>query len=204
MGQSSPNQKDSAFSGSSNYVHDTASPTSSISRRGTASELAILKPKHIKTLLDASRAKKAGVLDDSNNLQDRIVQLLADLPANSKRRDELNHRVKDKYWDTLAHPTTANYGDRSKYRQADGSYNNLQMPDIGKAGTPYGRTGKPQGIQNVALPDPGDIFDMLLARHQKKDHPNKLSSFFFSVATVITHDVFSTVRAMHIYSCSAC
>lgn len=105
----------------------------------------------------------------------------------------MNHRVKDKYWDTLSHPAASTYGELSRYRQADGSYNNLQIPNLGKADTSYGRTGKPRGIQNVTLPDPGDIFDMLFARHEIRDHPNKLSSFFFSMATVVTHDFFSTV-----------
>jgi linoleate 10R-lipoxygenase len=195
MGLSSQSNSKNAFAESSGYVQGAAWSAPDIIDYNTRGEAAMLKPKHVKTLLSASKAKKAGVLDDSSNIQENIIKLLTDLPADSRRRDELSHRVTDKYWDTLAHPTVATYGDLSKYRQADGSHNNLQYPDIGKAGAPYGRTGKPQGVQNVALPDPGDIFDLLFARNEKKEHPNKLSSLFFSVATVITHDFFSTVSS---------
>ncbi|KAH8810840.1 putative fatty acid oxygenase PpoA [Xylogone sp. PMI_703] len=115
---------------------------------------------------------KSGTVDGSGTFQKRMSQFLKDSPSNSKiQRDSLN---------------------RSVYRQPDGSYNNLLLPDLGRADTPYARTGKPQGIQNVALPDPGDVFDMLFARSEKKSHPNKLSSLFFSMAAVISHDLFQT------------
>src|SRR6185369_8794934 len=55
-------------------------------------------------------------------------------------------------------------GPQYVYRHADGGYNNLQNPDVGRAGTPYSRSvqGK-TGLPRTSLPDAGLVFDALLS-----------------------------------------
>ena len=60
---------------------------------------------------------------------------------------------------------------------------------------PYARTVKPQQLQPIALPDPGVVFDSLMARKDFKEHPNKISSVLFYLASIIIHDVFRTNRS---------
>jgi len=79
-----------------------------------------------------------------------------------------------------------------RYRQADGSNNNIMYPHLGAANTPYARTIFPETIQPGALPDPGLIFDSVFARHAFTPHPNKDSRIIFYWASIIIHDLFQT------------
>lgn len=79
-----------------------------------------------------------------------------------------------------------------KYRTADGSNNNIQLPHLGKAGSYYARTVTPKHIP-TSRPDAGLLFDTLLAREGvPTPHPTKISSLLFALADVIIHDVFHT------------
>jgi hypothetical protein len=98
----------------------------------------------------------------------------------------------DELWNSLEHPPAIHLGDKYKYRQADGSYNNPRHPDLGKANMPYMRTVKPETLQPGSLPDPGLIFDSLFARDKFKEHPNKVSSVLYYWASLIIHDLFQT------------
>lgn len=42
-------------------------------------------------------------------------------------------------------------------------------------------------MQPAALPDPGALFDSLLARKDFKEHPTKISSVLFYLAAIIIH-----------------
>ena len=42
-------------------------------------------------------------------------------------------------------------------------------------------------MQNAALPDPGALFDSLMARKEFEPHPNKISSILFYLASIIIH-----------------
>lgn len=61
------------------------------------------------------------------------------------------------------------------------------VPWLGAAFTPYARTTAPMIVQPGALPDPGLIFDSVMAREKFKPHPNKVSSVFFAWASLIIH-----------------
>ena len=112
-------------------------------------------------------------------LMERVIQLVADLPDNSLRRKELTNTFVDQLFNSLQHPPLSYLGDKFKYRQADGSFNNVMYPHMGAANTPYARTVQPETIQTGALPDPGLIFDSLFARENFEPHPNKNSSIIF-------------------------
>ncbi|KAI7197762.1 heme peroxidase [Hortaea werneckii] len=92
------------------------------------------------------------------------------------------------------HPPQTLLGDQYQYRQPDGSNNNYELPHIGKAGMPYARTVAPKTKMPGCLPDPGILFDTVMARKNPKgeEHPAKVSSMLFYLASIIIHDAFRT------------
>jgi linoleate 10R-lipoxygenase len=141
------------------------------------SDLRSLGFKDYKTLEEflSVAARKADV-DDKTMLMERVIQLVAKMPDKSPRRTFLTNKFVDQLFTSLQHPPLSYLGDKFKYRQADGSYNNIMYPHIGAANTPYARTVAPETIQPGALPDPGLVFDTLFAREKFESHPNKNSS----------------------------
>ncbi|KAK0718667.1 linoleate diol synthase [Lasiosphaeria miniovina] len=83
-----------------------------------------------------------------------------------------------------------------QYRMPDGSYNNILTPNLGRAGTPYAKTVRNLKSLQGVKPDPGLLFDLLMARDDKhfKENPGGISSMFFYHAAIIIHDVFRTSR----------
>ncbi len=149
--------------------------------------------KDVETLLGLFNSEIKGVQNDDKFLLENLVTLLSKLDDNSKISRQLTGNFINTLWEALPHPSLTSMGSEYKYRQADGSYNNIRIPDIGKAGMAYARSAKPTVFQNIALPDPGTIFDSLMARGDKfEPHPNKISSMLFYLATIIIHDIFRT------------
>lgn len=64
---------------------------------------------------------------------------------------------------------------------------NIFWPNLGAAGSRYARSVQPKTVQSPSLPDPEMIFDALLVRKEFKEHPNKISSILFYIATLIIH-----------------
>lgn len=134
-----------------------------------------------------------GMADDRKYQMEAIIQLAASLPAGSDALNGLSHSFIKLLWESLLHPPLSILGEPYKYRQADGSHNNVLYPNLGKAGQPYARTVKPLTLKQGVLPDPGVLFDSCLARGEEpKEHPNKISSMLFYLASIIIHDVFHT------------
>jgi len=68
-------------------------------------------------------------------------------------------------YNDLAHPAATHIGNKYAWRSADGSFNNIDLPDMGKAGTPYSRSVQQlHPLPKNSLPDPGLVFDTLLRR----------------------------------------
>ena len=83
----------------------------------------------------------------------------------------------------------ANYA----FRIADGSYNNVLIPNLGKAGSPYARSvPSSRLLPSFALPDAGLVFDTLLKRDEFVPHPGGMSSLFFAFADLVIHSIFNT------------
>jgi hypothetical protein len=134
-----------------------------------------------------------GIVDDRQYQMEKIIQLAASLPPGSKSLDDLTDQFIKLLWENLEHPPMSYQGDDFKYRTADGSNNNIMYPHLGKAGSRYARTVTPQTLKPGVLPDPGVIFDALFARTgTPREHPNKISSMLFYLATIIIHDCFHT------------
>jgi hypothetical protein len=148
----------------------------------------------VRTLLESFYDQTQGVQDDNTLLLERLVQLLSKLPPDSKAGKNLTDGFINQLWSALPHPPVISLGGKYKYREADGSNNNIAFPDLGKAKTPYARSTQPLIQQNIALPDPGSIFDTLMERTGEfEPHPNKISSMLFYLASIIIHDLFRTV-----------
>ncbi|KAH6886177.1 heme peroxidase [Thelonectria olida] len=83
-----------------------------------------------------------------------------------------------------------------QYRMPDGSFNNILEPNLGRAGTPYAKTVRTEKRLQGVKPDPGLLFDLLMARDEKtfKENPAGISSMLFYHAAIIIHDIFRTSR----------
>ena len=64
-------------------------------------------------------------------------------------------------------PHNPGEGQQYAWRAADGSNNNIDSPDMGKAGTPYSRSvQQTHPLTARDLPDAGLVFDTLLRREK--------------------------------------
>ncbi|KAL6715679.1 hypothetical protein ACLMJK_006640 [Lecanora helva] len=151
---------------------------------GLMSDIKALGFKDAHTLMDVMKNKATGALqDDKTYLMEKTIQV----------RDVLQISLKiDELWNSLQHPPMSYLGDKFAYRSADGSNNNILYPQLGAANTPYARSVPPNTISPGALPDPGLVFDAVMARQEFRPHPNKVSSVFFYWASLIIHDLFQT------------
>jgi hypothetical protein len=78
---------------------------------------------------------------------------------------KLNDKVIATLYNTVPHPPAAYLGPAHSFRQADGGGNNLENPDIGRAGTRYSRSAQAKtGLPRTSVPDAGLIFDTLLKK----------------------------------------
>lgn len=176
--------------------NDSSSSASTTDFKRSEKVLEVLRAfdlKNIKTIKDVALQQIDGEpINDKTYLMERIIQLAADLPIASRTSDTLTNSFLNQLWTDLQHPPQSHLGQEYIYRKADGSNNNILWPHLGAAGQPYARTVRPRKMQPVARPDPGVIFDSLLARKTFKPHPNKISSVLFYVASIIIHDIFHT------------
>lgn len=78
----------------------------------------------------------------------------------------------------------------------DGSFNNILEPNLGRAGTPYAKSVKSEKRLHGVKPDPGLLFDLLMARDDNtfQENPAGISSMLFYHAAIIIHDIFRTNR----------
>ncbi|KAI6113067.1 heme peroxidase [Pisolithus sp. B1] len=131
----------------------------------------------ISAVLDA--VNHSGAIDDRKQLLEHILTFMANLP------------FRQVYCD-LAHPPATFVG-KFAFRNADGSNNNPDQPDLGQAGTPYARSVQQSGpLPRNQMPDAGLVFDTLLRRDEFRKHPAGLSSLMFSFAALVIHSVFRT------------
>lgn len=135
-----------------------------------------------------------GGLDDRKLLLEQIVTLLASMPVSSNISRTLSDTLIKIIWGDLPHPAVSFMGSEHRFRRPDGSDNNVMNPKLGASGQPYSRNVQRMQPQQVNLPDPGTVYDLLLARDSFEPHPTGISSLLFNFANIIIHDIFSTTR----------
>jgi linoleate 10R-lipoxygenase len=123
----------------------------------------------------------------------------------------MNDKVIGTLYNTVPHPPASYLGPAHCFRQADGAGNNLENPDLGRAGTPYARSVQAKGgLPRTALPDAGLIYDTLLKKKgvralsiyvirnpylgclKHQNHSGGMSSMIFAFASLVTHSLFRT------------
>lgn len=92
-----------------------------------------------------------------------------------------------------------------QYRMPDGSYNNILTPNLGRAGTAYAKSIRSGKTLHGVKPDPGLLFDLLMARDDKhfQENPAGVSAMLFYHASIIIHDIFRTSRTDQNISCTS-
>jgi len=146
----------------------------------------------ISAVLDLVRNKDA--LDDRKLFLEHALTFISRLEegdlANTLRR-----KIIQLLYNDLTHPSATSVSPQFAWRAADGSANNIDMPDMGKADTPYSRSVQQMtALPKNQLPDPGLLFDTLLRREKFVEHPAGLNSLFFAFATLVIHTVFRTAH----------
>ncbi|KAN0138085.1 hypothetical protein V8E53_003974 [Lactarius tabidus] len=139
--------------------------------------------------------KHINSLDDRKMGLEHVVYFLSQ-HADGILKDrvaEFENKLVEILYDDLSHPPATYIGTDYQYRRADGSYNNICDPKMGKACMPYARSVQQTHPLPVnRLPDAGLVFDTLLKRQKFERHPAGLSSMMFSFAALVIHTVFRT------------
>ncbi|KAL0061354.1 hypothetical protein AAF712_011812 [Marasmius tenuissimus] len=130
-------------------------------------------------------------VDDRKGAFAAGLTLLSRMPPDSDIAKNMSDSAIGMLYNTIPHPIQTLIDQVHTFREADGGNNNLQEPDLGRAGTPYARSVQGKWcIAPSALPDPGLVFDVLLKRRKITPHPNGNASFTFAFASLVTHSLF--------------
>ncbi|KAK7049205.1 hypothetical protein VNI00_005806 [Paramarasmius palmivorus] len=148
------------------------------------------EPSALSAVLDAVRHSES--IDDRKLLLEHALSFISNLPPGEFAQDAQDRVIKLLYND-LYHPPATCIGNKYAWRTADGSFNNVSIPEMGRAGEPYARSvQQSHPLPAHELPDPGLIFDTLLKREGFVKHPAGLSSLMFSFAALVIHTCFRT------------
>ncbi|KAL8966247.1 MAG: hypothetical protein Q9183_003455, partial [Haloplaca sp. 2 TL-2023] len=120
------------------------------------------------------------------------AQLVGSLSNDSQTRAGMVQGQVTSRYEKMLHPPLTYLGDAFQYRAPDGKFNSVLHPHLGQAGAPYAKTVPSKTHPLGALPDPGDLFDRLMARDKPRDSASGLSSMLIYHATIIIHDIFRT------------
>ncbi|EKM81762.1 hypothetical protein AGABI1DRAFT_90139 [Agaricus bisporus var. burnettii JB137-S8] len=154
-------------------------------KRGTISQ-----PSAVAAVVDAVRHKNA--IDDRKLLLEHALALISNMEEGSMATAAKN-KIIQLFYSDLTHPASTSLGPKFAWRAPDGARNNPDLPDMGRAGTPYSRSvQQTHPLPADQLPDPGLVFDTLLRRESFVEHPGGLSAMMFSFAALVIHSVFRT------------
>ncbi|KAJ7133385.1 heme peroxidase [Mycena epipterygia] len=146
-------------------------------------------PRVVSAFLDT--ALHPDSVDDRQGAFADGLTLLSGMPPGSDIAKKMSNSAISLLYNTIPHPRDALLGAVNSFRQADGGGNNLQIPDLGRAGTPYARSVQGKWcMAPTSLPEPGVIFDTLMKARDRKDHPGGNSSLTFAFATLVIHSLF--------------
>ncbi|GAA5858661.1 hypothetical protein JCM9279_005694 [Rhodotorula babjevae] len=141
-------------------------------------------------MIQVGQGQVAGI-DDRKFLLEEIVTILAKLPPSAPIGTTITNALLRVLWDDIPKPPATLVGDY-RYREADGSKNNIFLHDLGKARMPYARSVPNLHAFPAQLPDQGVVWDSLLKRDKFVPHPSGISSLLFGFAQLIVHSIFQT------------
>ncbi|KAJ7208882.1 heme peroxidase [Mycena pura] len=184
--QANPNTSPQAHAGVTNLINEVRAP-------GSPYEFQRLRPHYNEKDAFIDQVLHPDAVDDRKGAFADGLGLISKLPPSTGLAKDLSNAAVTLLYNSMPHPRTALLGPVHSYRQADGGGNNLQTPDLGRAGMPYARTVQGKWCNALtSLPDPGLIFDTLLKASHRVDHPGGNSSLIFAFASIVTHSVFRT------------
>ncbi|CAO3606971.1 unnamed protein product [Cunninghamella blakesleeana] len=131
--------------------------------------------------------------NDRNNTFEAVMNILGNLgPEQQDLVFVVTQPLIQNFYDDIKKPYINYVGHH--FRTADGSYNCINFPNVGKAGNNYVRTVTSTAAVNESLPSPKLVFDKLLKRPAGQFEPHKsgVNMFLFYLAILITHDLFYT------------
>jgi hypothetical protein len=148
-------------------------------------------PRIVDAFLESAISPEA--VDDRKGAFQTGLDVIAKMDPSTPVWTKLNNAAVNQLYNTIPHPPASYLGREHAFRQADGGGNNLENPNLGRAGSPYARSVRGQmGLPNTSLPDPGLVFDTILKRKQFKKHQGGMSSMIFAFASLVTHSLFRT------------
>ncbi|KAJ7174160.1 heme peroxidase [Mycena crocata] len=172
--QADPNASPQGHAGVTNLINTFES----IEKKGAISP----DPRIVTAFMDTAIHPDA--VDDRKGAFADGLTLLSRMPPGSEVAKDMSNSAISLLYNTLPHAMHS-------FRQAEGGGNNLQIPQLGKAGTPYARSVQGKWCYApTSLPDPGVIFDTLMKARDRKDHPGGNSSMTFAFATLVIHSLF--------------
>jgi hypothetical protein len=99
---------------------------------------------------------------DRRGLMPQAFGVLSQIPPENPAGLRINNHLIRLLYQTIPHPVDTLLGE-DRFRQADGSRNNIFIPSLGQAGMPYARTCQGRHPLPIpSLPDAGLVFDGLL------------------------------------------
>ncbi|KAF9454341.1 linoleate diol synthase [Macrolepiota fuliginosa MF-IS2] len=150
----------------------------------------ITEPTALSSIMDLIRHSDA--IDDRKLFLEHALTFVSKMEE-GRLATIAKNKIVELLYNDLSHPAATSLGPKYAWRTADGSCNNPDLPDMGKAGTPYSRSvQQTHPLPNDQLPDAGLVFDTLLRREEFVKHPAGLSSLMFSFAALVIHSVFRT------------
>ncbi|KAE8267578.1 hypothetical protein A4X09_0g4768 [Tilletia walkeri] len=148
----------------------------------------------LEAIVETGIGQFMGELQDDRKIMllEKVVTALALQESDSHMADYITNSLINVLYNDLDHPPRATLSPAYKYRTVDGSGNSCAHPQLGAGFTAYARSVSAMTPASGARPDTGLTFDLLMRRSEFKPHPGGISSLLFSMANMITHDLFST------------
>ncbi|CCO35792.1 Linoleate 10R-lipoxygenase [Rhizoctonia solani AG-1 IB] len=101
-------------------------------------------------------------LDDRKGTMNKIFAVIPKIPQDSEISKTMNDHLITMLYKSVPHPPTSYVGE-DRFRKADGSRNNVNMPDLGRAGTTYARNVQGRRLQPpTSLPPTSMVYEELL------------------------------------------
>ncbi|KAF7294502.1 Heme peroxidase [Mycena kentingensis (nom. inval.)] len=150
----------------------------------------VLNTSVLSSVVDTIRHRDS--IDDRTLALEHGISFVSKMPE-GKLATTMQNKIIELFYNDLSHPHATNIGNQYAWRTADGGQNNVNVPDMGRAGTPYARSvQQSHPLPKHEMPDASLVFDALLKRDGFVQHPAGLSSLMVVVAALVIHSVFRT------------